>query len=117
MNVPGRRAERLADQIRVEVAQMISQELKDPRVGFATVTGVELSSDLHYARVSVSVLGDPGSQQKSLDGLTSAAGFLRRELGRRLTLRRVPELVFVLDHGPEENERLEMLLQKLKKEQ
>jgi ribosome-binding factor A len=93
---------------------MISAELKDPRIGFATVTGVEMSGDLHHARVYVSVLGSADSQQESLEGLTSAAGYVRRELSHRLRLRRVPELTFVLDHAAEENERLEALLQKLK---
>jgi len=117
MTVPGRRAERLADQIRAEVAEMISTELKDPRIGFATVTGVDMSGDLQHARVSVSVLGSADAQQKSLEGLTSAAGYIRHELGQRLRLRRTPELAFVLDHAAGENERLEMLLQKLQKEQ
>jgi ribosome-binding factor A len=117
MSVPGRRAERLADQIRAEVAEMITAELKDPRIGFATVTGVEMSADLRHARVSVSVLGNAEEQQKSIAGLSSASGYVRHELGQRLRLRRVPELTFVLDHQAEDNERLELLLQKLKHEQ
>jgi ribosome-binding factor A len=116
MAVPGRRAERLVDQIRAEVAEIISGELKDPRIGFATVTGVEMSGDLHHARVSVSVLGNADAQQKSLEGLTSASGYVRHELGLRLRLRRTPELTFVLDHAAEDNARLETLLQKLKGE-
>jgi len=93
---------------------MVSAELKDPRIGFATVTGVELSGDLHHALVSISVLGSADAQQKSLEGLTSASGYVRHELAHRLRLRRVPELTFVLDPAAEENERLERLLQKLK---
>lgn len=116
MTVPGRRAERLADQIRVEVAEMIAAELKDPRIGFATVTGVNMSADLRHARLAVSVLGSADAQQKSLEGLNSAVGYIRHELGRRLRLRRTPELTFVLDHEAEDNARLEMLLQKLKNE-
>jgi ribosome-binding factor A len=116
MTVPGRRTERLADLIRAEVAEMISAELKDPRIGFATVTEVDMSGDLHHARVFISVLGSADAQQKSLEGLTSAAAYIRRELGHRLRLRRAPELTFVLDHAAEENERLERLLQRLKKE-
>jgi ribosome-binding factor A len=116
MTVPGRRAERLADRIRDEVAEMVSAELKDPRIGFATVTEVDVSGDLHHARVSVSVLGSTDDQQKSLEGLTSAAGYVRRELAQRLRLRLVPELTFVLDAAAEQNERLEMLLHKLKNE-
>ena len=116
MTVHGHRAERLADRIRAEVAEIISGELKDPRIGFATVTKVDLSLDLHQARISVSVLGDAAEQQKSLQGLVSARGYVRHELGVRLGLRRTPELAFVLDHAAEENARVEELLEKLKKE-
>jgi len=114
MPVPGRRQERLGDQIRTEVAQLITEELKDPRIGFVTVTRVELSADLGHARVFVSVLGDEDAQRRSLAGLESAAGFLRREVTHRLHLRRAPEVVFVLDHGPEDAARIEGLLEKLK---
>jgi len=98
------------------VAEIISGELKDPRIGFATVTGVDLSADFHHARVFVSVLGSADAQQKSLEGLISATGYVRHELGSRLRLRRVPELAFVLDHAAEENERLETILRELKNE-
>ncbi len=94
---------------------MIAGELSDPRIGFATVTHVELSGDLHHARVLVSVLGDEEDQQKTFEGLSSAAGFVRRELARRLRLRRAPELAFVLDRGVEEGLRIETLIQRLKK--
>ena len=116
MTVPGHRAERLADRIRAEVAEIISGELRDPRIGFATVTDVDLSADFQHARVSVSVLGSAEAQQKSLEGLVSAAGYIRHELGLRLRLRRVPELAFVLDQSAEEDARLETLLQRLKDE-
>jgi ribosome-binding factor A len=112
----GHRGERLADRIRTEVAAIVSGELKDPRIGFATVTGVDLSPDLHLARVSVSVLGSAEEQQKSLQGLISATGYVRHELGVRLGVRRTPELAFVLDHTAEVEEKLETLLDKLKKE-
>ncbi len=107
------RQERLAEQIRVELAELITRELKDPRIGFATVTRVELSADLHHARVLVSVLGTPDERQGTIEGLTSAAGFLRHEIGHRLALRRTPEMTFVLDHGAEESEKIEILLHKL----
>jgi ribosome-binding factor A len=116
MSVPGHRTERLGHQLRVELAELIACEVKDPRVGFATVTRVELSADLHHARVFVSVLGSPEEQQASLEGLSSAAGFLRYEIGHRLALRRAPELAFILDHGAETGEKIEMLLQKLHKD-
>jgi len=116
-NVPGRRQERLADQIQIEVAEMISAELKDPRIGFATVTRVDLTPDLTRARILVSVLGSPEAKEETLAGLASAAGYVRHELARRLRIRRTPELAFVLDHGPEEGQKLETLLQKIKKDQ
>jgi len=111
----GRRIERLGHQIRAELAELIEREVNDPRVGFTTVTRADLSADLGHARVFVSVLGNTEAQQASLDGLESAAGFLRRELGRRLALRRVPELVFVLDQGAAATEEIETALQKLRR--
>jgi ribosome-binding factor A len=117
MSVPGHRTERLAHQIRVELAELIARELKDPRIGFATVTRVEMSPDLHHARVLVSVLGTPEEQAGTIEGLSSAAGFIRREIGHRLTLRRIPELTFLVDHGAEEGEKIEMLLRKIHKDE
>ena len=117
MSDRGYRLERLADQLRQEIAGMIVRELKDPRLGLATVTRVELSGDLRHARVLVSVLGDAEAQEKTLEGLSSAAGYLRREIGRRLRLRRAPELAFILDRGAEESQKIEALLHKLKGEQ
>jgi ribosome-binding factor A len=117
MSIPGRRAERLARQIRNEIAELMARGLKDPRIGFATVTRVELSPDLHHARVGVSVMGSVEAQEASVEGLSSAAGYIRREIGHRLRLRFTPELTFVLDRGGEESQRIEMLLQKLKEQQ
>ncbi len=116
MSVSGHRQERLADQIRAEVAEIISLELKDPRIGFVTVTRVELTSDFHAARVWVSVLGDEEAQQGTLEGLLSAAGYLRREIGHRLRLRRVPELTFILDHGVQDALKIESLIEKIKRQ-
>lgn len=116
MTVSGRRHERLADQIRAEVAEIINRELKDPRIGFATVTRVELAADYHAARVWVSVLGDVEAQEGTLEGLASAAGFLRREVGRRLRLRRVPEITFALDQSARDSLRIESLLEKVHRE-
>ena len=116
MSIQGRRTDRLGHQIRVELAELISRQVKDPRIGFATVTRVELTADLHHARVLVSVLGSPEEQERSIEGLSSAARFLRHEIGHRLALRRVPELDFILDHGAEAGEKIEMLLQQLHKD-
>ncbi len=117
MSLPGRRAERLGHQIRVELAELIARGVKDPRIGFATVTRVEMTADLHHARVYVSVLGNPEEQKNNIEGLSSAAGFLRREIGHRLALRRAPELEFILDLGAEEGEKIEKILQEIHKEE
>ena len=116
MDAPGRRHDRLADQIRAEVAAMIEAELKDPRIGFVTVTGVDLSPDLGHVRVLVSVLGDEEARERTLAGLTSAGGYVRREVTHRLRLRRAPELVFALDRGAEADARIETLLNKIREE-
>ena len=109
----GWRVDRMADQIRGEVARMIATELKDPRIGFTTVTRIELSHDLHYARVWVSALGDEATQQRTWEGLSSAAGYVRREVFHRLRLRRAPDLIFVLDRSRENANRVETLLRDL----
>jgi ribosome-binding factor A len=108
-----RRTERLAGQVREELAGMIS-ELKDPRIGFVTVTRVSLTEDLRMARVGVGVLGDPGQREKTLQGLRQAAGFLRRELGRRLRIRYTPEIVFEYDQGLDATDRVARLLREIK---
>lgn len=117
MSIAGRRTERLGHEIRVIVAEMIARDVKDPRIGFATVTRVEVTPDLHHARVYVSVMGIPEEQESTMEGLASAAKFLRHEIGHRLDLRRAPELAFILDHGAEVGERIEMLLQQIHKEE
>jgi len=113
MSLAGRRTERLGHQIRNELADLISRHVKDPRIGFATITRVELSADLHHARVFVSVLGNAEEQENNIAGLASAAGFLRHEIGRRLALRRAPDLLFTLDHGAEAGERIEAILNEI----
>jgi ribosome-binding factor A len=112
MTTPGRRHDRLADQIGNEVAGMVEGELKDPRIGFVTVTYIDLSADFSHARVLVSVMGSEEERAESLAGLASAAGYVRREVTQRLRLRRSPEIVFVLDRGAEEAARVEDLLRK-----
>ena len=105
-----RRTERLGEEVREEVAQLIAGELKDPRIGFVTVTRVEVTPDLRTARVYVGVLGTEKQKQASLAGLRQAAGFLRRALGQSLRLRYTPELVFTYDEGLEASDRVAQLL-------
>ena len=104
-----RRGERVAEEIREEVAGIIAQ-LKDPRIGFVTVTRVAVTADLRSARVYVGVLGDAEKQRKSMEGLEQASGFVRRELGRRLSVRHTPELSFRYDSGLEATDRVAKIL-------
>ncbi len=107
----GRRAERLAEEIREQVARMIASDLKDPRLGFVTVTRVELAHDLGHARVHVGVLGGDAERKKSLAALQQASGFVRRELGRRLRIRHTPEIDFRYDKGLDATDRVATLLE------
>jgi ribosome-binding factor A len=105
-----RRRERLAGEIRDEVARMITTELKDPRLGFLTVTRVDLTPDLRYARVYVGALGEEVEGGTSLIVLRKASGFVRREIGRRLRVRFAPEIDFRYDRGLEATDRVARLL-------
>ncbi len=107
----GRRPERLAEGIREEVARIVSSELKDPRLGFVTITRVEVTHDLGLARVLVGVLGDETERQRSMAALQSATGFVRREIGRRLRIRVVPEIEFRYDKGIDATDRVARLLE------
>ncbi len=107
----GRRPLRLGEAIREEVSQLVGYELKDPRIGLVTVTRVEVSPDLGHARVHVAVHGSEAERKKSLLALRSAAGFVRRELARRLGIRQVPEVDFAYDKGLEATERVAQLIE------
>jgi ribosome-binding factor A len=107
----GERMRRVNTAVRQVVGDVVAQDLKDPRVGFVTVTDVKTSTDLRHARVYVSVLGTPAEQEASLQGLRSAHGFLQRSVARELRLKHTPELEFVLDDTAERAFRLEALLQ------
>jgi ribosome-binding factor A len=93
------RKEQLAEVIAEELSDLIRTRMKDPRIGFASITDVELSGDLRHAKVFVSVLGTPEEQRATLQGLEHAAGFLRHELAQRLTIRYTPEVQFRLDES------------------
>jgi ribosome-binding factor A len=115
MTVAGHRHERIAGEIRHEVAAMLAGELKDPRLaGLATVTEVRVTPDLKRARVFVSVLGTEAEQAAMMEGLTAASGFIRHELSERLQMRRAPEVSFVLDHSEEYGNRIDELLRRAK---
>lgn len=109
----GMRGERLAEEIRRELADILGSRVRDPRLGLATVTRVEVSSDGSHARVSVSFLGDEAADASGLRALDSAAAFIRGELGRRLEVRRVPELAFRADPGMRHSLRIQAELRRL----
>ena len=102
-----KRTDRVADQIKMEVADILSKKAKDPRIGWVTILSVDLSPDLSHARLFVSM---PDHEKETLWGLKKASGFIRSELARRLPLRRVPDLTFLADRSVEKVSRLLSLL-------
>jgi len=111
------RAARIGEQIREELAQLIRDEMKDPRIGFVSIVKVDVSGDLRHCKVFFSVLGNDQQKKESIKGLSSAAGFLRSELSRRMQLRYTPELHFHLDESIEHGSKIAQLLVQVQKEQ
>ncbi len=101
---------RIGDQIQKDLAELIRTEVKDPRIGMITITGVEVSSDYHHAKVFFTTLGGSEAVAKAADGLHHASGFLRFQLAKGLKLRLVPELHFVYDESVERGIRLSNLI-------
>ena len=104
------RSSRVAEQIQRELAELIQLELKDPRVGLVTLTGVDLTADYAHAKVFYTTLADEAARQAIETGLRRASGFLRRELGRRIRIHTLPELHFVYDASVERGDRLSRLI-------
>ena len=107
------RTDRLDSQIRAELMDLIQREMKDPRIGFVTVTRVETARDLGSAKVWVSVLGSKDEQEEAVKALTAAAPWLRRQLGGRLTVRHIPQLSIRHDDSIESGDRVLRLLREL----
>lgn len=107
------RADRVAEEIRIELSELFLRELKDPRVQLASVSRVEVSRDLGHARAWISVLGDEGQKSAALEGLAHARGYLRSQLARRLNLRVTPVLKFELDRGAERLQEISELIDSL----
>ena len=107
------RTERIDELLRQEIGDLISREIADPAVGFATVTDVETSPDLRHARVWVSVIGQPEAREASVQALQRAMPFVRAQLGRRLRLKRIPEFSVRLDESVERGARVLQLLNEL----
>lgn len=114
MKGSSRRPDQVAETLRQVIADaLLRSEVRDPRVGFVTITNVEVTNDLSHARIRVQVPGEATEKERALEGLQSAAGFLRSRAARALTTRVVPELHFELDRGLEHAARIEELLQQI----
>ena len=109
----GSRPDRVADQIRSELADLLAREVHDPGIGFVTITRVRVSPDLQQARVLYTALGDDKTRAASARALERAAPFLRRKLGARLRLRRAPEVIFIYDDSIAGQDRIEQILNEL----
>jgi ribosome-binding factor A len=104
------RPERVAKILKAEIGHIIHDDLKDPRIGFVSITHVELSRDLKYAKVYFSILGDNADAQKTVQGLLKATGYIKKLIGERLKLRFTPAIVFKLDRSIEYNIHLSEIL-------
>lgn len=109
----GRRPDRVGEQIRQYLAEMLAREVHDPGVGFVTITRVSVSADLQNARVYYTLLGDEPARREAERALARVTPFLRRQLGARMRLRRVPELRFEFDRSVEQQDRIERILHEL----
>ena len=110
----GSRPERVADQIRGELGQLLAREVHDPGIGFVTITRVQVTPDLQTARVFFTALGDDKARKNSERAVERATPFLRRQIGARLRLKRVPELHFIYDESIAGQDRVEQLLNELR---
>ncbi len=108
-----KRSKRVQELLLEEISKLIQFELKDPRIGFATLTGVNLTDNLKHARIYVSIIGDNVQKRDSLEGLQSARGFIRSWLGKNLNLRYIPELDFQLDETAENAQNISRLLNEI----
>lgn len=108
------RIEKVQELIKQEVSKIILQELKDPRIGFVTVTQVDVTGDLHGAKIYVSLMGDENQIKDCWNGLQAALGYIRREIGKRIRLRCTPELSFQIDKSLDYSVHIQKLLTKIK---
>ncbi|GAB6180697.1 30S ribosome-binding factor RbfA [Desulfotomaculum defluvii] len=107
------RPERVAEAIKKEIADLIRNEIKDPRLGFVTITGVEVTKDLSFAKIFISVMGSADQRQETVSILQKAAGYMRSEIGRRIKVRHAPELIFKLDTSLDHGTRIMEILHEI----
>lgn len=111
------RVERVAEEIKKHVGEILQEELRDPRIGFATITKVELTRDLQQAKVYFSIFGSEKQQRDTQVGLKRSAGYIRKLLGQRMKIRYTPELIFRLDEGAKHSIHISEILEKIKKDE
>ncbi|KUO52279.1 MAG: ribosome-binding factor A [Desulfitibacter sp. BRH_c19] len=111
------RPNRVAEQMKKEMAAIIEHQVKDPRIGFITITNVELSNDLRHAKIFFSSLGNDEEQKKSLEGLEKAKGFIRKEIAQRIQLRYAPEILFRIDNSIEHGVKISRILSEIKSDE
>lgn len=111
-----RRIARIEELLREELSALIQQGVKDPRIGFVTVTRVKVSADLSHAKIYVSAMGDARAKERTMGGITSAAGYIQRMLAGRIKLRFMPRLEFVLDDSVDRGFHIEEILKKIEEE-
>ena len=107
------RANRVGEQMKKELGEIIGRKIKDPRIGFVTVTDVQVTGDLQQATVYISVLGDEKQRENTLLGLAKAKGFIRSEIGQRIRLRKTPEILFEFDESIDYGNRIDTLLHQI----
>lgn len=111
------RANRVGEQMKKELGDIISRKIKDPRIGFVTITDVEVTGDLQQAKVYISVLGGESQKENTLKGLAKAKGFIRSEIGQRIRLRKTPEIIFEFDESVDYGNRIENLIHQIHEEE
>ena len=111
------RQEKLAEQITQEVSDLLRTKVKDPRVGFASITHVEVSGDLRHVKIFVSVMAEEAEKKQTIEALKHATGFIRHELAARLTIRFMPEIIFKLDDSIEKGSHVLNLIRQMQEEE
>ncbi len=117
MKERSQRCHRIGDQLRGEISAMLQRDIKDPRIGFVTIMDVEVSPDLSHATVYFTVFGSEPEKAETLAGLQSTASFMRREMGRRLHLKRIPQLHFRYDKTTDKGAHMEEIFGQIKREE
>lgn len=113
MNYSYKRADRVSDLLKEEISQLLLREVKDPHIGFITITDVEVSKDLQVAKVYYTILGDKKQLRESAQALNRVSRFIKRQLGKRLRMRYIPDIIFRYDHSLEYGDKIDHILSRL----